>query len=89
MSETREVHVKQWWSNGGGMMINTSALDPDHEMHPYNQILAQGERPEDFGVRHPFAERFDGKSRDELIARIIQLEKEVVAYAKADAMGVL
>ena len=82
-SEKDEVEVQVWWKPGGGMMINTYGLEASHEMHPYNQILRQGKRPEDYGVRHPHEEEFETKSRTELIEEIIYLRKELEGAARA------
>lgn len=76
-----EISIRQW-SKRGMMLINTSALEHDDPDHPYNQALAQGVRPEDYGLKHPLSERFEGKTRDELISMIVALEKEVEGYAK-------
>ena len=81
------IEIKQWYAPGGGMMYNTYGLEPDHFMHPYNQALSQGVRPEDFGIEHPLSERFKEYSRTQLIEKITQLEKEVEGWAKADAGG--
>lgn len=78
MSEKRETAtIHEWISSGGGVSIRTDALDHDHPMHPYNQLLDQGVKPEDFGYEHPLTERFKDQSRSELINRIIELEKEL------------
>ena len=83
LSMIDEIEIQQWWKPGGGMMYNTECLDPDHHMHPYNQALAQGVRPEDFGIQNPYAAEFNDKSREELIEEVIDLRKQVLAYAKA------
>lgn len=77
MSEPETVTIKEWYSTGN-ISIRTDALGPDHPMHPYNQLLAQGVVPEHYGVENPYSERFDGKTRGELIDRIIQLENEIL-----------
>lgn len=64
------------------MLINAEYLDEDDPDLIYNQITAQGFRPEDYGYKHPRAGEFDGKTRNELINEIIELRKEVIAYAK-------
>lgn len=77
MSDTVNIKV---WTKRGNMYINTSALpydDPDHE---YNQIVAMGLIPEDFGIKHPLEHEFGNKSRGELIAEIMQLRKELLSY---------
>lgn len=84
----RTVEIRQWIRHGG-MLVNAAALDWDDPNHPYNQIIAQGEKPEDFGYRHPLTKEFEGKTRDELIREIAALRKELEGWARADAMGVL
>ena len=80
MDTPKEVSYKVWHSEGG-MLVNTSALEHDHPMHPYNQIKAQGLKPEDYGMAHPLVEidgeEFGDKSRGELIAEILTLRKEL------------
>ncbi|AGR48127.1 hypothetical protein SmphiM12_495 [Sinorhizobium phage phiM12] len=85
---TDEVKI-QVWINTGEMLVNTYALDPDHPKHPYNQILAEGKRPEDYGIHHPYEEEFGDKSRAELIEEIVRLRIELEGWAKGDAMGVI
>lgn len=81
------VSIKEWVQRGEGLMVNAYSLsikDPDHA---YNQILAQGKRPEDFGMKHPYAEEFEHMSRDELILEIIELREENMAIHRAAAGG--
>lgn len=80
---TEEITIQTWWKPGGGILYNTEYLDHDHPIHPYNQALAQGVRPEDFGTQHPLAAEFESKTRDGLIEEIASLRKEVAAYARA------
>jgi hypothetical protein len=67
------VEVKRWVKRGM-MMVNCD--------HTYNQIVAQGKDPEEYGVMHPLYSRFEGKSRSDLIDQIVKLEQEVMAYAR-------
>lgn len=82
-----EVTIQQWIGVGGGRMINSDALSPDHPQHTYNQILAQGKRPEDYGIQHPYAEEFQSKTRNELIHEIVAMRKELVGLHRAGAAG--
>lgn len=82
-----EVIIREWISVGGGMMVHSDALPVDHPDHTYNQILAQGKRPEDYGIKHPYAEEFEGKTRNELIHEIVAMRKEIVGIHKASAAG--
>ena len=81
-NEEDTVTIKKWVKRGI-MLCNTECLDPDDPDHPYNQVLAQGKKPEDYGIKHPHAVRFDNMSRAELIDLILGLEREVNAYARA------
>jgi hypothetical protein len=74
-----EIEIKKWVTRGS-MVINTEALNHDDPMHPYNQALAQGVDPADFGIEHPLNHRFKGKSRGDLINEIIELEKELSSF---------
>ncbi len=47
-----EVSIKQW-AHRGNMYISTDCLDGDDPMHPYNQLLAKGVVPEEYGVSKP------------------------------------
>lgn len=53
------------------------ALDGTHPTHPYNQALAQGVDPTEYGIRNPLEEEFESYSRDDLIREIIQLRRYV------------
>ena len=77
------VQVKLWIGHGTGVLTNTECLDFDDPMHPYNQILSQGKKPESFGYEHPLAEEFRGKDRTDLIEEIMFLRKELSEVAKA------
>lgn len=68
------------WISTGTMMVATDALDADHPMHPYNQIKNKGERPEDYGYRHPREVEFANKSREELIDEIMSLRVNLRDY---------
>jgi len=83
-----EVEIKVW-SRRGGMLVNTYALDITDAEHPYNQVVAQGKRPEDYGIQHPYEEEFGDKSRTQLIEEIISLRREIEAWVRADAAGLL
>jgi hypothetical protein len=67
------------WTKRGNMLIKTDALDFDDPEHPYNQLLEQGVKPEDYGYKHPLEEEFGDKSRGELVAEIVRLRREILA----------
>jgi hypothetical protein len=85
MTSKQELHIVKWVQRGR-MMVNTEALDYDDPMTPYNQAIAQGVKPEDFGLIHPLAERFAHLSRGQLIDQIVTLEKELT---RKEQYGVL
>ena len=76
MGSAEEVHIQQW-VRSGEMLYNTAGLDISHELHPYNQALAQGVIPEEFGIEHPYTEEYGNKSRGELISEIVDLKKQL------------
>lgn len=91
MSEaTDEIEIVLWWKPGNGMMYNTSALDPDHKMHPYNQILAMGKVPEDYGYEDPYAAMmleekgypYLSMTKRQLVIEIFKLHKEIEALER-------
>lgn len=57
-----EIEIRPWINKGGGMMVNAEALDITDPDHVYNQILAQGKKPEDYGFNHPYAELYEDKT---------------------------
>lgn len=80
-----EIEIRPWISKGGGMMVNAEALDITDPDHVYNQILAQGKKPEDYGFNHPYAELYENKSRGELIHEIVSMRKEIEALYRESA----
>lgn len=81
----KEIQIRPWIDFGGGMMVNAEALDITHPDHVYNQILAQGEKPEDYGYKHPYSEMYTDKTRDELIHEIVSMRKEIEALYRESA----
>lgn len=79
----KEIQIREWWNPGGGMMYNTYALDPDHDMHPYNQAIAQGVVPEEYGIENPYKEiantKYKEYTKERLVGEIIKLKKEISA----------
>lgn len=82
LSRKTEISIVKWVKHGG-MLVNTECLEPDHPSHPYNQALAQGVVPEDFGLQHPLYGEFESRTRSQLIDEIISLRKEVMGYVRA------
>lgn len=75
----QEIQIRKWVKRGS-MMINVDSLDADDPMTPYNQALAQGVKPEDYGLKHPLEEEFEGKSRGELLTLIAGLRASIQSY---------
>lgn len=73
-----EVHVREWVKRGA-MQVRCDCLEEDDPAHPYNQIIAQGEVPETFGV---FISTSDNshmlRKIHELEAKIEELESKGV-----------
>lgn len=65
------------WVKRGIMMVSTYALEIDDPDHVYNQIVAQGKDPEDFGVENPVLAEFKNWSREKLIKEVYDLRNEV------------
>ncbi len=76
------VEVRHWIRRGI-VMVNAEALDYNDPDHVYNQIKAQGQRPEDYGYEHPLAQEFGHKKRSELIDEIFDLRKEINSIYRA------
>jgi hypothetical protein len=78
-----EINV---WAKRGSLRVRTDCLPFDDPDHPYNQIIAQGEIPEDYGFEHPkialFEKRFGGLSRPQLYQMIVDLEADVLALER-------
>jgi hypothetical protein len=84
ISEVDEVTIRQWIQKGG-MLVNAEVLDIDDPDHIYNQIIAQGGIPEDFGYENPYAELFKDKSRGELINELVSLRKDLESMYRESA----
>lgn len=82
---TDEIEIRPWISKGGGMIVNAEALDITDPDHVYNQILAQGKKPEDYGFKHPYADLYEDKTRGELIHEIVSMRKEIEALYRESA----
>lgn len=70
------------WLKCGTMMVNRDALGADNPDQTYNYIKAAGFEPEDYGIKHPYTEMFENKTRDQLISEIIELRREIEALAR-------
>jgi len=73
---TQSIKIQKWMRATCGWVL-CEALDGTHPMHPYNQALAQGVDPEDFGIKNSAEEEFDSYSRSDLINEIIQLRNQL------------
>jgi hypothetical protein len=70
----QSIQIKQWMKVAMGV-VRCDALDADHPMHPYNQALAQGVVPEEYGIENPLAIEFADYNRADLINEILQLRR--------------
>lgn len=71
-----DIQIKVWIKRGN-MLVNTSSLDVDDPDHPYNQIVAQGGSPDDYGYENPKFDEFKGLTREQLIDQILKLRKDL------------
>ena len=83
---TDEIEIRPWVKRGI-MIVSAEALAIDDPDHIYNQIVAQGKTPEDYGYQHPYAHEFEKCSRDQLIHEIVLLRKEITSLHRASAAG--
>lgn len=74
-----ELHYDQFVNKGGMLSYRRSALplsDPDH-LYNYlknSPVLQEANlTPEHFGIYHPVAEKYKGKTEDELLSVITDL----------------
>lgn len=75
-SMDKEITIRKWVKRGI-MRVATDALDYDDPDHEYNQVLAQGVKPEDYGLVHPLDAEFGDKSRGQLIQEILELRNQI------------
>jgi hypothetical protein len=76
-----QIEIRQWVKRGI-FIVNVDALDIDDPDHPYNQCIAQGGIPEQFGLYHPEHERLEHMSREQLIQEVISLSQQVKQMEK-------
>ncbi len=76
---SKEISIRQWVKRGN-MLLSTDALNYDDPDHPYNQAVALGVRPEDYGIVNPIAAEFDDKSRNQLIEEILELREYIRGF---------
>ena len=70
------------WIRCGGMMVNRDYLEHDDPNQTYNYLSAHGVDPTEYGIKHPLAEEFDGRSRQSLIDEILALRRTVESNAR-------
>jgi hypothetical protein len=79
MSESFFIQV---WIHRSPMYVNAYALDSDDPDSAYQQIKMQGGVPEDYGIVNFLHAQFDDYSREELIAEILDLRKNIMSFNK-------
>jgi len=76
MNKSEQIEVPVWYDTGGGMIQRRDCLSPDNPEHTYNYMKnVMGVTPEDYGVLHPYTEKYMNCTREELMTRIIELER--------------
>jgi hypothetical protein len=72
-----QIEVPVWYDRGGGLIVRRDALSPDNPEHTYNYMKnVMNVCPEDYGVLHPDTEKYKDYTKEQLMSRIIELEKE-------------
>jgi len=72
------IEVPVWWARGDGVSYKRDCLSPDHPENTYNYIKnTLGLIPEDYGVLHPYTEKYKDYTHEQLMSRIIQLERYI------------
>jgi len=78
MSETASYQV---WCRKGGMLVRADALPSDDPENPYQQLVAQGLNPSDYGiVRDDLEAIMKDRSRESLAAEILELREQITGY---------
>ena len=83
VDDTIEIPV---WVKRGGMLIRREYLDADDPDQTYNYIKSLGKIPENYGVYSPDvieSREFSDWSKERLVAEILSLRKQVIAYEAA------
>jgi hypothetical protein len=81
-----EITISTYWRPGNGIWYLREALGIDHPENLWNWFRKEYPdiNPDYFGIKNPLVEikkeRFEGKTRDELIEEILHLEKMINAY---------
>lgn len=77
MKKPETIDVPVWWKNGS-MLSRRDCLPFNHPEHPYNYIRRTYDvSPEEYGIFPPYIEKYKGKTREELLMVISQLEQEI------------
>ena len=76
VDEQGTLHYSSWVKRGE-MLCSRESLNPNDPENLYNYISAAGICPEDFGLKHPYTERFEGKTRAQLISQIVELGQTI------------
>ena len=84
----KEISYKVW-AKQGDMLVRSEALPYEHPDSVWQQLIAQGVNPEDYGFLHPLEERFGKLSRSDLINKILDLECEITGRERAYNYGAI
>jgi hypothetical protein len=61
----------------GNMLCLREALSPHDPDHLYNYLKANGITPEEYGIFHPITEKYKDFTREQLLAKLYDLEVEL------------
>jgi len=77
INKPEQIEVPVWYDTGNGLIVRRDCLSIDNPDHTYNYMKnVLGVVPEDYGIMHPDTEKYKDYTKEELMSRIIELEKE-------------
>jgi len=77
MNNSEQIEVPVWFSNGSGISYRRDSLSIDNPEHTYNYMKnVMGVVPEDYGILHPDTEKYKDYTKEQLMSRVVELEKE-------------
>jgi len=72
-----QIEVPVWFDTGTGLIQRRDCLSIDNPEHTYNYMKnVMNVIPEEYGIMHPDTEKYKDYTKEELMCRIVELEKE-------------
>ena len=77
INKPEQIEVPVWYDTGNGLIVRRDCLSIDNPEHTYNYMKnVMGVTPEDYGIMHPDTEKYMDYTREELMSRVVELERE-------------